>query len=176
LRASRCSGAILPTGFRGPGGARQDSFPEADSSDRGSGVPLAKVLIVESDVLQALALEDEVTAAGHEVVGPAASVAAARELIARKRPDLALIEVVLGGGMASEGATTYALARKLDIRGIPFAFVTKVPPARIRARWRGRAVLRKPYDRARLRVLLRACLAPLGGRSPTDDAPSDHGD
>jgi DNA-binding response OmpR family regulator len=134
----------------------------------GDGVFLATVLIVESDVLQGLALEDEVSAAGHAVLGPAASVAAARELIARKRPDLALIEVVLDGG-----ALSYALARKLDLRRIPFAFVTAVPPARIRARWQGRAVLRKPYDRARLRALLRACLAPLGGWSRTGDAPSD---
>ena len=124
--------------------------------------PLAKVLIVEGDVLQALALEDEVTAAGHAVIGPVASVAAALELINRKPPDLALIDVVL-----QDRERVYPLARKLDARGIPFAFVTALPPARIRARWQHRPVLRKPYDRAQLRRLLDECLDTARGRTRT---------
>jgi hypothetical protein len=89
------------------------------------------------------------------VIGPAASVAAARELINRKPPDLALIEVVLRGR-----ELVYPLARKLAARGIPFAFVTA---ARIRLRWQARPRLRKPYDRAQLRRLLDNCLVAAPG-------------
>jgi DNA-binding response OmpR family regulator len=128
------------------------------------GVPLAKVLIVESDVLQALALEDEVVEAGHAAIGPAASVAAALELINRKPPDLALLEVVL-----SDRELVYPLARKLEARGIPFAFVSARPPARIRARWQGRPLLRKPYDREQVRRLLHACLVAAPGRNCAAD-------
>jgi hypothetical protein len=113
------------------------------------------VLIVDGDVLQALALEDELTEAGHAAIGPAASIAAACELINRKPPDLALIEVVL-----REREFVYPLARKLAARGIAFAFVTG---ERVRLRWQARPLLRKPYDRAQLRRLLLDCLVAAPG-------------
>ena len=138
----------------------RDTFPGDDCSD---GVPLAKILIVEGDVLQALALEGELTAAGHAVIGPAASVAAALELLNRKPPDFVLLDVVL-----EDRELAYPLARKLEARGIPFAFVTAHASARIRARWQDRPVLRKPYDRAQLRRLLDECL--VAARGPTRTA------
>jgi putative spermidine/putrescine transport system ATP-binding protein len=61
----------------------------------------------------------------------------------------------------------YPLARKLEARFIPFAFVTALAPARIRVRWQDRPVLRKPYDRAQLRRLLDECLAAARGRTRT---------
>jgi DNA-binding response OmpR family regulator len=121
---------------------------------RGGVASLAKILIVESDVLQAIALEDEVVDAGHEVVGPASSVAAALELINRKPPDLALIDVLL-----RDGELAYALARKLDARNLAFAFVTTVPVEKIRVRWQGRPVLPKPYIREEFRHVLANLMA-----------------
>ena len=77
-----------------------------------------RVLIVEDRYLIACEMADEVGRLGGEVVGPSRSVAAALELLADERADLALLDVNL------EGELVFPLAEKLNADGVPFIFLT----------------------------------------------------
>lgn len=77
-----------------------------------------RILVVEDEPLVALLIEDLLLDAGAEVIGPAATVAAALALVAADRPEGALLDVNL------EGEFVYPVAEDLARRGTPFAFVT----------------------------------------------------
>jgi len=77
----------------------------------------AKVMICEDDALLALELEYRVTELGYEVIGTASDSERAFELANRGRPDLALMDVHLNGGML--GTEIAKLLRKeYDIASI----------------------------------------------------------
>jgi CheY-like chemotaxis protein len=100
-----------------------------------------RILIVEDEPVTAMCLEDVVTRLGGEVVGPTASVAEALALADGGQLDGALLDVNLAG------IPVYAVADRLALRHVPFAFVTgyaeAVPPA-----YADRCVLRKPFGAA----------------------------
>lgn len=78
------------------------------------------VLVVEDEPVIAASMEWELREAGHQVLGPVASVAEAEAAAAEQRPDLAFIDINLAGH--DEGV---ALARDLRRRfGVPSIFVT----------------------------------------------------
>lgn len=76
------------------------------------------VLIVEDEALVAMEMEDRVRDLGYDVLGPAATVARAHELLDQRTPDAALLDVNLRGEMATP------VARRLTEAGIPFGLVT----------------------------------------------------
>jgi DNA-binding NtrC family response regulator len=76
------------------------------------------VLIVEDDPIIALDFEDTILGFGVKTVRTVASVAKALEMIERKVPEFALLDV----GLVRE--KSFAIAERLDTLGIPFAFVT----------------------------------------------------
>jgi CheY-like chemotaxis protein len=78
----------------------------------------AQVLLAEDSFLLALDLQGVLAAAGGHVLGPVASVAAGLALLARQRPDLALLDVELQDGWVTP------LAEALAHRGVPFLLVT----------------------------------------------------
>ncbi|MVA22892.1 response regulator [Agrobacterium vitis] len=86
-----------------------------------------EIMIVEDEALLALELEAEVEAAGHTVVGQAMSRDEAIEIIDRKKPDFAFVDVHL-----LDGPTGIEVGRHLTERGIPYVFVTgnlrRIPP------------------------------------------------
>ena len=59
--------------------------------------PMAKVLLVEDELLLALAVADALIEAGYEVCGVAESASAALALAVDHRPDLAVVDVRLMG-------------------------------------------------------------------------------
>lgn len=78
------------------------------------------VLVVEDEPVIAASMEWELREAGHQVLGPVASVAEAEAVTATSRPDLAFIDINLAGH--DEGVE---LARDLRRRmGVPSIFVT----------------------------------------------------
>jgi DNA-binding response OmpR family regulator len=77
------------------------------------------VLIVEEEALIALSLADELESAGYEVMGPAATSQAARELMKSRKPDFALIDIDLDNRFAG-----VELARDLTRSGVDCLFVT----------------------------------------------------
>lgn len=76
------------------------------------------VFIVEDDVLSALTIKDFVEGLGCEVVGHARTLDQALSLAARSEFDIALLDIEL------DGETSYALAKWLALREVPFVFTT----------------------------------------------------
>ncbi|WP_395336289.1 response regulator [Novosphingobium sp. BL-8H] len=77
------------------------------------------ILVVEDEYFIALDLEAELCEAGVNVVGPAASVVSAMELIHNSGAiDGAVVDINLAGEMA------FSLADVLHDRGVPFIFAT----------------------------------------------------
>lgn len=76
------------------------------------------ILVVEDDALIAMELGERLADMGYDVLGPAATVAEAEAVVARKRPDAALLDSNLGG------VSSTALAATLAANGVPLAFCT----------------------------------------------------
>jgi CheY-like chemotaxis protein len=107
-----------------------------------------RVLVVEDEALVAMLLEDMLTDFGCQLLGPAANVETAFELVAAGGIDFALLDVNLGG------ATSFGVAGALRDLGVPFAFVTGYGRAGVRFDFREAPVLSKPIDEAELARVL----------------------
>ena len=77
-----------------------------------------RVLIVEDDNILAITLAEEFAAEGAEVIGPAATVTDALDVIARNDLDGAIVDINLRGKAA------FPVADALADRHIPFVFAT----------------------------------------------------
>lgn len=101
-----------------------------------------KILIVEDELLIALAFSAELRAAGHEIVGVAAGEAEAVECFGRERPEIAVLDLRLsqGNGMSA--------ARRLGT--IPVLFVTTNVAELADLSPRTSAVMLKPFNPERI--------------------------
>jgi two-component sensor histidine kinase/PAS domain-containing protein len=117
--------------------------------------PLAgrQVLVVEDEVILAWALDEMVSDLGGAVIGPAARVAQALELIRENALDAAILDVNLSGEKC------YALADELVARGVPFLFATAYSHEGIPPRYQGHPRLQKPFTRQELGQAMAALLA-----------------
>jgi CheY-like chemotaxis protein len=77
-----------------------------------------RILVVEDDFLVARLLAEILESVGWQVVGPVAHLAAALNAAASESFDAAVLDVNLAG------QTVYPVAKVLDARRVPFAFVT----------------------------------------------------
>jgi len=95
--------------------------PGDDASARHSGGGLLEgviVLLVEDDFIVAFDMQTALEEQGARVLGPAASLSQARELLASDEPKVAVLDVNLGGEFV------FPLADDLLQRNIPFVFAT----------------------------------------------------
>lgn len=109
------------------------------------------VLIVEDEGLIALQAEQALSEAGHTVIGPAARIGDAFDLIHKHQDviDAALLDVNVAG------SRSFAIADILVDKDIPFAFVTGYDPAStLPARYRTRPAISKPFKSADLATLV----------------------
>lgn len=118
-------------------------------SNQGSSELYQDVLVVEDDPIIALGLEDTVLGLGIPVVRLAANVATALKMIEDRPPDFALLDV----GLARE--KSFAVAERLAVLGIPFAFVTGYGADRVPPEFAGRPRLPKPCSTDALEAVLR---------------------
>lgn len=77
-----------------------------------------RVLVVEDDYLTARWLTSQLTEWGCRVVGPAASAREGERIVETKPLDAALLDVNLRGQHSG------GIADALDVRGVPYLFVT----------------------------------------------------
>jgi DNA-binding response OmpR family regulator len=112
-----------------------------------------KVLVVEDEAIISFMIEDMLRELGFGEVFLAASIPNAFLAVERNRPDVAILDVNLGG------APVYAVAEKLESAGVPFAFASGYGRGGISDAWSGKTVIQKPFDLNRLAEGLRACLA-----------------
>jgi CheY-like chemotaxis protein len=101
---------------------------------------MARILVVEDENFQAMAMSWMIEDAGYSVVGPEASVETTRKVLAQHRVDLALLDVLLGG------ETVFPVLRLLDRLGTPFILVTSYSPAALPAEYQARPLIPKPYE------------------------------
>jgi DNA-binding response OmpR family regulator len=103
------------------------------------GVAGLRILLVEDETMVALLLEDMLSELGHAVVGPVASLGKAMEMARDEAVDLAILDVNL------DGKEAYPVAEALAARGIPFVFATGYGKGSLRAPYRDRVTLSKPF-------------------------------
>jgi DNA-binding response OmpR family regulator len=113
------------------------------------------ILVVEDEPVLALDIEAALIDAGAEVVGPAITVDAARELAGRDGLSAAVLDVRLGPDHV------YSVADLLHIRGIPFIFHTAHADEELNKKWPAALLVQKPSSTS---VIVRA-LASLFERS-----------
>jgi DNA-binding response OmpR family regulator len=85
------------------------------SGNEGAG---CRVLVVEDDMLIAVAIEEVLHALNCQVVGPAASLEKALKLAQGESFDVAILDVTIRGGKV------HPVAELLLARGIPFVFAS----------------------------------------------------
>lgn len=111
-----------------------------------------RILVVEDELLLAMALDDALTALGC-IVSKTPRVSEALRLAATEAIDGAILDVNIAG------QESYPLAHELARRGIPFVFVTGYEASRLPSEHRGRPMLRKPFRPADLERVMAAALA-----------------
>ena len=100
-----------------------------------------RILIVEDEALIAMVLADSLEDGGHEVVGPAATMAEALALCEAAPPELAVLDVNLG-----DGSNGVDVARALLERwGVPSIFASAQMMEARQARDIALGQIRKPY-------------------------------
>lgn len=97
-----------------------------------------RVLLVEDEALVALDLSQQLEAAGFEVIGPAASVAEARQLLQDDDCDAAVLDVNLGS------ETSEPVAHDLVGLGVPIIVVSGYARSQHPAVFHGMTMLVKP--------------------------------
>lgn len=117
----------------------KESEPVTDSVTREGDLNGLRILVVEDEAAISLLLEDMLLDFGCEVIGPAARLSAALDVVGREQVDLAILDVNVAG------EPIYPVAEALAKRSIPFVFSTGYGSAGIRDAFRDRPVLQKPF-------------------------------
>ncbi len=108
------------------------------------------VLVVEDEAIISFLLEDMLGERGAAQVRVASSVAHALALIGEHVPDLAVLDVNLGGERA------YPVAERLEAAAVPFVFTTGYGRGGLEPRWAAKTVVQKPFTAEIVGAALRA--------------------
>jgi DNA-binding response OmpR family regulator len=121
-------------------------------------VPHRSILVIEDEPLLAMDVENSLSAAGFGVIGPAGTIAEALPLLRDRRPDLAILDLNLGGEMV------FAIFGQLETAGTPFIILSGHSRKMVPERYRNRPFLQKPYV---MSMLLRVIHDVLDGTTVT---------
>jgi CheY-like chemotaxis protein len=112
-----------------------------------------RILVVEDEMLVSILLEDLLQGGGCEIVGPAARLGRAIDLATTETIDAALLDLNI------DRREVYPVAEILAQRAIPFAFVSGYSVGNVRASFRNRPTLQKPFQTEELERVLRLMLS-----------------
>jgi CheY-like chemotaxis protein len=112
------------------------------------------VLVVEDEAIISFLLEDMLGELGAADVRHAGTVKTALAFLDGHTPDLAVLDVNLGGG-----ERVYPVAERLEAKGVTFLFTTGYGKSGIDPRWAERSVVQKPFTLDVMTVALRDLLA-----------------
>jgi DNA-binding response OmpR family regulator len=107
-----------------------------------------RILVVDDEPLISMMVEDWLIELGHEVVGPARSVADGLGFATGASLDGAILDIRLGG------ETSYAIAQALQERAIPFAFASGQGDADPDSGFENAPFLTKPFDFGSVQAVL----------------------
>ena len=110
------------------------------------------VLVVEDEAIISFLLEDMLLELGAQDVRIAANVGNALAMIDSKKPELAVLDVNLGG------ERVYPVAERLEGDGVPFVFTTGYGKSGLDPRWTVKTVVQKPFTVPIMDAALRALL------------------
>ncbi len=120
-----------------------------------SGIRRLSILAVEDEAMIALELEDMLEELGYEVIGPAATIEAALQLLERSSPDAAVVDANLGG------ETAKPIVDALRAEGVPVVLASGYEAHELRSFGLEGHLVRKPYNTLDLAKALEAvCAAP----------------
>jgi CheY-like chemotaxis protein len=112
------------------------------------------VLVVEDEAIISFLLEDMLEELGAAHIRHASNVQTALRMLDEKQPDLAVLDVNLGG------ERVYPVAERLDANGIVFIFTTGYGRDGIDPRWHAKHVVQKPFNIDMIKRALDAVLPP----------------
>lgn len=115
-----------------------------------------RVLLVEDELLIAQMLRCMLEDFGCIVVGPAARINEALDLIDAEPVEAAVLDICLNRQLS------YPVADELRIRGVPFLFSTGYQRERVRPEYESCRILQKPYRALELERELTALLSHRG--------------
>lgn len=120
------------------------------------------ILVVEDELLTAMALADALARAGHEVLGPAETASAALQLAERSPPDFAFVDIMLADG--SKGTE---LARELQAQWkTPVVFASASPTMASANRDVALGYLSKPFTEEDVLGTLEVAMRVMEGGTP----------
>lgn len=119
-----------------------------------------RVLVVEDDPIVGMELKSHLTDLGCEIAGPAETIDKAKALAKSEALDAALVDGNLGGRMIDADLLTILEGRKL-----PFAFSTGYSREALPEKAAERPILRKPFGKDEIRIVLNELLAETGAVS-----------
>lgn len=111
------------------------------------------VMVVEDEAIVSFMIEDMLLDRGCAAVWHASNVDGALGLLGTRQPDLAVLDVNLGGELV------FPVAKRLEAAGIPFVFATGYGRNGILKDWAHHAIVHKPYDGNTLAEALAALVA-----------------
>lgn len=109
-----------------------------------------RILLVEDEAMVAMMICDMVADSGHEISSVEPDEERALKAIATQSPDLAILDVNLGG------KPSYAVAEALANRGIPFLFSTGYGIRGLEPEYAHIPMLQKPFTQEDLEKALDA--------------------
>jgi CheY-like chemotaxis protein len=112
-----------------------------------------RILVVEDDMMIRLCLEDMLVDLGCNSVSTAATIDQSLRLIDAHVFDAATLDVNLNG------TSSYPVAATLARRGVPFVFSTGYDANFLRAEYRARPILKKPFSYEELAEMLTLLLS-----------------
>ena len=112
-----------------------------------------RILVVEDELMVAMALEMVLADAGYDVVGPIGRMEQALETAAQENVDFALLDVNV------RGEEVFPVANILADRGVPFTFLTGYDRSSLPAALAEAQILSKPFKARELLAAVNAMVS-----------------
>ncbi|HEX2592333.1 MAG TPA: response regulator [Rhizomicrobium sp.] len=120
----------------------------AASAEQLSPLKDLRALVVEDEAIVSFLLEDTLLKLGCAEVTLAGRLSVALDYLDRHRPDVAVLDVNLGGELV------YPVAERLKAASVPFVFATGYGASGIAPEWKDAFILQKPFAVEQLAALL----------------------
>jgi DNA-binding response OmpR family regulator len=109
---------------------------------------MARILLVEDEMLVAMLIEDFIVDLGHQAVGPFMRLESALAAAEREDVDFAILDINLAGKQS------FPVADTLKSRGIPFMFASGYGAAGLSEAYRDSPVVQKPFEARQIAEML----------------------
>ncbi|SFA83480.1 Response regulator receiver domain-containing protein [Rhizobium sp. NFR07] len=109
---------------------------------------MARILVVEDEMLVAMLIEDAIVDLGHQIVGPAMRLETALDAATNETFDFAILDVNLAGKQS------FPVADALAARGTPFMFASGYGRAGLADPYCDATILQKPFSPEQLAAIL----------------------